>query len=101
MKRAIQQITVSRRREEVRDDCREQEDRPRDKTAVVIIFHTFCDGEESQSVTDLESLDEQDVWCATDDNAEYEAKIELREATKKLQRETKSTRFCKRGDDGR
>ena len=32
-----------------------------------------------------ESLDEQDLWCATDDKTECEAVIGLREAKQKLQ----------------
>ena len=52
----------SRRREEVRDDRREQEDRADDKTGSVgDNMHTLSDGEESESETDLESLDEREV----------------------------------------
>ena len=58
MKRAIQHSIVSRRREDVRDDRREQEDRARDKRGSAgDNFHTFSDGEESESETDLESPD--------------------------------------------
>ena len=60
-------------------------------------FHTLSDGEESESETDLASLDEQDVWYATDDKAEYEAMIGLREARKKLQRATNSRCFYDNG----
>ena len=33
-------------------------------------FHTLSDGEESESETGLECLDEQHLWYATDDEAE-------------------------------
>ena len=75
-----------RRREEVRDDPRAQEDRARDKTdSAGDNFHTLSDGEES-----LEHLDEQDLCYATDDNAEHEAMIGMREARKELQCATDS-----------
>ena len=51
---------------------------------LVITLTTFSDGE-FESETDLENLDEQDFWYATDDIAEYEAMIGPREARKKLQ----------------
>ena len=42
VKKAIQQTIVARRREEVRDDCREQEDRAQDKTCSAgDTFHTL------------------------------------------------------------
>ena len=69
-----------RRGEEVRDDRREQEDRARDKQAV------------------LKSLDEQDLWHATDEKTECEAIIGVREARKKLERVTKSRVFFQNGD---
>ena len=79
MKRAIQQTVISRRREEVRDDRREQEVRARDKTGSAgDNFHTLSDGEESESETDLESIDEQDLRYKTDDEVEYEALIGMR-----------------------
>ena len=40
------------------------------QAVLVITFTPFSDGEGSESETDLESLDEQDLWCATDDKAE-------------------------------
>ena len=49
----------------------------------------------------MKSLDEQDLWYATDDKAEYEAMIGLREARKKLQHATTSRRFCKKSDNSR
>ena len=59
VKKAIQQTAVSRRREEVRDDHREQEDRARDKTGSAgDNLHTLSDGEQSESEADLVSLDE-------------------------------------------
>ena len=39
-------------------------------------FHTLSDGEGSESETDPDSLDEQDLWYATDHKAEYEATID-------------------------
>ena len=39
-------------------------------------FHTLSDGEGSESETDPDSLDEQNLWYATDDKAEYEATID-------------------------
>ena len=45
VKRAIQQTQVSRRREEVRDDHRQQEDRARDETG----SHTLSGGEEPEA----------------------------------------------------
>ena len=82
--RAIQQTIVSRRRGEVRGDRREQEDRARDKASSAgDDFHTLSEGEGSESETDLESLDEMDLWYATDDKAECEAKIGLREPRRK------------------
>ena len=72
MKNAIQWTIVARRREEVRDDRREQRDRARDKTGSAgKNGHTLSDGEESESETVLDS-DEQFLWYATDDTAEYE-----------------------------
>ena len=63
VKWAIHQTIVSRRREEVRDDRREQEDRARDKTGSAgDNIYTLSDGEETESFSDLESLDEQDLW---------------------------------------
>ena len=55
----MKQTIVSRRREEVRDD-RRGKGRAWDKTGGAGNFHTLSDGEESESETDLESLDEQD-----------------------------------------
>ena len=96
------QTIVSRRREEVRDDRREQEDRARDKTcSAADKFPIISDGEESESETDQWSLGEQDLWYAPDDKAEYEAMIVLREAREKLQHATKSGRFCKKVDNVR
>ena len=89
VKRAIQQTIVSRRREQVRDDRREQEDRARDKTSSVgDNFHTLSGGGESEWGADLECLDEQDLWYATDDKAGDGAIIGFREARKKLQHAT-------------
>ena len=87
MKRAIQQTTVSRRREEVRDDRREQDDGAHN-------FDTLSDDE-------MPGLNEQDLWYPTDDKAEYGATIGLREARKKLQHATKSRWLCKNGDSER
>ena len=73
MTRAIHQSTISRRREEVRDDRREQEDRCRDKTGSAgDNCHTLSNREES------ESLDERVLWHATDDKAAYQATNGLR-----------------------
>ena len=50
----ILQTIVAMRREEVRDDRREQEDRACDETGSAgDNFHTLSDGDESQSETDL------------------------------------------------
>ena len=54
-------------------------------------FHTLSDGEGSESETDPDSLDEQDLWYATDHKAEYEATIDR----------TAPRRFYKRGDNSR
>ena len=81
VKIAIQQTIVSRRRDEVGDDRRDPEDRARDKTCSAgENFQSLSGGEESVSETDLESLDEQDLWYATDDNAVQGAMIGLRDA---------------------
>ena len=97
VKRAIQQTIVSRRREQVRDDRREGQDRARDKTGSAgDNFFAASDGEESESETNLELLDEQDLWYAIDDKAEYEAIIGLRKARKTLQHETKPSVFHKK-----
>ena len=70
VKWAIQQTIVSRRRVEGGDGRREQEDRAHDKTGSAAL----SDREESESVTDVEkSLDEHNLWDATDDNAVFEA----------------------------
>ena len=66
------------------------------QAVLVITFTLISDGEESVSETDLESLDEQDLWYATDDKAEYEAMFGLRE---KLQHATTSRRLHKKGDN--
>ena len=88
LKKAIQLTFLSRGRKEVRDEQREEKDRARDKTGSAgDDFHTFSDGE-SKSETDLESLDEPDLWYATDAKAERDAVIGLREAREKLQRAT-------------
>ena len=93
VKRAIQQATVLRRREVVRDDRHEQEDRARDKTGSANDnVHTLSDGEESASETHLESLDGQDLWYATDDKADC-----VRPARNCSVRTT-SRRFYKEGD---
>ena len=53
-KRAIQHTIVAGRREDVRDDRREQEERARDKTGSAgDNFHTLSDGEESVSETGI------------------------------------------------
>ena len=102
LKRAIQQTIGSRWREEVRADCREQEDRARDRAdSAGDNFRTFSDGKESESEADLESLDEQDLWYATYDRADCQSMIGLREARKKLQHATQSRRFFKNDDNGR
>ena len=102
VKKAIQQTIVSRRREEVRDDRREEEGRAHDKTGSAgDNFHTHTDGEECESGTDLGSLDEQDLLYATDDKAACETMIGLREAKKKLHHATKLNRFYKKCDKGR
>ena len=54
-------------------------------------------GEATESETE-ESVDEQDMWHATDDTAESEARIGLREATKKLQQATTSRRSYTKDD---
>ena len=59
---------------------------------------TIADGVESESETDLDSLEEQD-WCATDD--EHEVMTGLREARKALQQARTSRRFCKKGGNRR
>ena len=90
VKKAIQHTIVSRRRGEVRDDRREQEGRARDKTGSAgDNFRTLSHGEESELETDLASLDEQDLWCVTDDKAGCGAMVGLREARKKLQHATR------------
>ena len=73
-KRAIQAI-VSRRREAARDD------RP-DQRQCCDNFHTLSADEESESETDLESLNAHDLRYATDDKDEFEAMIGQREARK-------------------
>ena len=64
-------------------------------------YHILSDCKEPESETDLESLDAQDLWYATDDKAEHEAMIGLREARKKLEHVTKSRLFYKKDDNGR
>ena len=64
-------------------------------------FDTLSDCEESESETNLASLGKQDVWYATDDKAEHEAMIGLRQARQKLQHPTKSKKFQKTGDNSR
>ena len=60
-KAAIQQTIVSRRREEVCDDRREQEDQAHNETGSAgDNFHPLSDGEESASETEVESLDKQE-----------------------------------------
>ena len=89
-------------RKEVRDDRLEHEHRTCDKTGSARDnFHTLSDGEEYEAETDLGSLDEKDLWYATDDKAEYETMIGLREARMKLQHATPSKRFHKNGDTRR
>ena len=72
---------VARRREEVRDDRRQQEDGTRDKTGKAGDNFQPSLTVVSLSVRSL-SHDEQDLWYATDDKAEHEATIGLREVTK-------------------
>ena len=87
--RAIQPTIVSRRREEVRDGRREQEDPARDKT-----------GRTVGSLSQRHSGKSRQTEYATDGKAEYEAMIGLRKARKKLQHATTSNKFFMKGDDG-
>ena len=60
LNKAIQPTIVVRRRQEVRDDPREKQDRALDKTGSAgDNCSTLADGEESESETDLESPDER------------------------------------------
>ena len=60
LNKVIQPTIVARRRQEVRDDRREKQDRALDKTGSAgDNCHALSDGEESESETDLESLDER------------------------------------------
>ena len=80
---------------DVRDIRHEEEDPVREKTdSADEYFHILFDEEESESETDLESLDEQDLLCATDDK-EHEVMSSLREGA------TKPRRFQKKIDNGR
>ena len=64
VKNSNQQTVVARRREEVRGDRREQEDRSQDKTGSACDnLHTLSDGEETESETERR-LDEQGT-CVT------------------------------------
>ena len=47
-----------------------------DTTGSADKFDTLSDGEGSESETDQDSLDEQDLWYATDVKAECEAMID-------------------------
>ena len=67
VKKAHQQTVVARRREGIRDDRCEQEDRSRDTTVSAgENFHTLFDGEESDSQRQIWKVStSRDLWYAT------------------------------------
>ena len=95
VKRAIQQTIVSRQRErKFTMTVVDGETEPVTRQAVLVISFTPSPTVRNPSQRQIwESLDEQDLWYATDDKAEFEAMIGLREARKELQHATTSRRF--------
>ena len=94
-KRAIQQTIVSRQRErKFTMTVVDGETVPVTRQAVLVISFTPSPTVRNPSQRQIwESLDEQDLWYATDDKAEFEAMIGLREARMELQHATTSRRF--------
>ena len=80
VKKGIWQTIGARRRQEVRDDRREQEDRALNKTGSAgDNVHTSSDGEETESETE-ESLDDQDLWYVMRSNGWTAARKKLQQA---------------------
>ena len=98
-KRAIQQIIVSRQRErKFAITVVNRKTEPVTRQAVLVISYTPSPTVRNPSQGQIwESVDEQDLWYATDDKADFEAMIGLREARKELQHATKSRRFSNKG----
>ena len=98
VKKAITQTIVAKKREEVRDDLREAGDRARDRPggyAEAPNLHGDSDDDQADTISESESnCSEQ--WYELD-GQEQEALISLRDARKKLQHATKSSRFYPKG----
>ena len=100
VKKAITQTIVARKREEVRDDLREAEDRARDRPGgYAEAPNCRLDGESDDDQDDRISESESNCseqWYELD-GQEQEALTSLRDARKKLQHATKSRRFYPKG----